>query len=636
MAKARPAWRLLQPLWVLPLLAWAVSMGLAVLSHDWLERVENTYSDTWHQLAGAQTTPEHVSLVLIDEPTLNAYPDTPLVFWSPLFAQSIEVLLANGARLVGVDFLFSVSAERWLQNFQLPVEKINYDQPLRLVLSQGKTVLVAAHSPGARYDQPQLPIADLWFALPDQNLARYIGWANLLLDDDGTVRHMACEPALRLHPDQEQGDRPRLNFAALLSQQALQDDAAALARLHELCNRREQIPIRFAGPPHTVTSISMLELLQAAEQGPLPAEMRAKIEGRVIILAADAALFDIHATPYSTGLFGQSQWMAGAEIHANAVETLMSAKVRDPLPAQQALGALGLLLAGAALLFRLLSPGWGSLLAAALVGLVALAGYLAFLHDLQLPVAAAQLALLVCFGLIYSVRFVGEIRVRRNIEMAFGRYVSKTVVQDLMASGQMPQLGGETVEVTVLFSDIRNFTSISERLTSQQVVQMINTYFAGATQCVLNEQGNIDKFIGDAIMAEFGAPIHREDHALRAVTAAIKLIENLTQFRVWFRQHLPEVADFEFDIGIGLHTGLVTMGNIGTAQRTEYTALGDTVNAASRLEGATKETGFHIVASDATIQAAGPTVITGRVAQLQVKGRKEPLLVHEVLGLRPS
>ena len=635
--RVRPGWSLLKPVWLLPVVVWAGAMLWAgtCLSQSWLARAERFYSDSWHQLTGQRAEATQVLLVLIDEATLDAYPDTPLVFWSPLFAKTVQVLQAHGARVIGLDFLFSVSAERWLQQFQVPPAQLNYDQALRTALSEGHTVLAASYIKGAKWDQPLLPVADLWFALPEQNMQAYLGWVNLQIDDDGTVRRLVCEPPLRLPAEAQDEDRPRLSFPALLSQHAVATDAAR-AELQRLCDAQASMRINFTGPPGTVPKLSMARLLQAHDAGPLPPEMHELIRDKVIIVAADSALYDNHATPYATGAGARSQWMTGAEIHANAVETLLRhAPLRDA-PWPWALLGLGALLAPLAWLLRTWSPSAGGALSLGACGAVAVAGYAAFTRDTLLPVAVSQGAVMLMFGAMYAVRFVGEIRVRRHIESAFGRYVSKTVVDDLVASGKMPQLGGETMEVTVLFSDIRNFTSMSERLQSQQVVHMVNTYFAGATQCVLDQGGNIDKFIGDAIMAEFGAPIRRADHALCAITAAVKMIDNLASFRVWFRQHLPELAEFEFDIGIGIHTGAVTMGNVGTAQRTEYTALGDTVNAAARLEGATKETGFHIVASDVTVTAAGPRVITGRRAQLHVKGRKEPLVVHEVLGLRPA
>ena len=146
----------------------------------------------------------------------------------------------------------------------------------------------------------------------------------------------------------------------------------------------------------------------------------------------------------------------------------------------------------------------------------------------------------------------------------------------------------------------------------------------------------MDKFIGDSIMAVFGSPVPHRDHALHAIRAALGMIETAREFRSWMDQHFAGKDLPAFAIGIGLHTGEAVIGSIGSPKRMEFTAIGDTVNLASRLESLTKDLGWAVVASSATIQAAGPSVVTGRQEKVTVKGRKEYAQVYEVIGLRPK
>jgi adenylate cyclase len=205
----------------------------------------------------------------------------------------------------------------------------------------------------------------------------------------------------------------------------------------------------------------------------------------------------------------------------------------------------------------------------------------------------------------------------------------------LLASSELPELGGQASRVTVLFSDIRNFTTISERLSAKEVVEMLNTYFERACGVLLKEGATIDKFIGDAIMAEFGAPLPQPDHALRALRAAVALHAVAVDFRQWMAVRFAGRELPEFAVGVGIHTGEAVIGNIGSSARMEYTAIGDTVNLASRLEGKTKETNCGILASIDTVSAAGANVKTGSCHELTVKGRTQPVVALEILSAIP-
>jgi adenylate cyclase len=202
----------------------------------------------------------------------------------------------------------------------------------------------------------------------------------------------------------------------------------------------------------------------------------------------------------------------------------------------------------------------------------------------------------------------------------FGQYVSDEVVEKLLATGHRPDLGGEALQVTILFADIRNFTKLSQRLSSHQVVDMLNTYLSRVCEPILEQGGTVDKFIGDAVMAVFGSPVRFPDHARHAVRAALAMAATAREFRSW----------------MGLHTGDAVIGNIGSPKRKEFTAIGDTVNTASRIEEITKQLGSTIVASGATIIAAGPGVLTGKREKVSIRGRDEQLEVFEVIGLQPE
>ena len=190
------------------------------------------------------------------------------------------------------------------------------------------------------------------------------------------------------------------------------------------------------------------------------------------------------------------------------------------------------------------------------------------------------------------------------------------------------------MRISVLFSDMRQFTTISEKLTAHETVELLNTYYAKAVAVIRDEGGTIDKFMGDAVMAEFGVPYPFPDHAHRALRAAVRLRDVAREFAVWMRTRFPDRDIPSFAIGVGIHTGDAVVGNIGSEMRMEYTAIGDTVNVASRLESETKHLNCVIAASVEVLRAAGGCVETGIHDTIRVKGRLEPLEVYEIIDVR--
>lgn len=216
---------------------------------------------------------------------------------------------------------------------------------------------------------------------------------------------------------------------------------------------------------------------------------------------------------------------------------------------------------------------------------------------------------------------------RDRLKETFGRYVTRQVADHLMKSDQA--LGGELVPVTVLFSDIRSFTSISENMDPRELLDFLNEYLSGMVESVLLHHGVVDKFIGDAIMAVFGAPVPEPDDPLHAVRAALSMRERLAKINQDFRARgLPEIRT-----GIGLHSGQVVAGNMGHSERMEYTVIGDTVNLASRLEGMTKELDCDVVVSEDLYQQVKDHVVVEPLKKIKVKGRDQEVMVYRLIKL---
>jgi class 3 adenylate cyclase len=356
------------------------------------------------------------------------------------------------------------------------------------------------------------------------------------------------------------------------------------------------------------------------------------LKGKIVIIAANnAGTSDLHFTPYSRGaMAGQ---MAGGEIHANIVETILSGRYPQVLPRWAEVAYVGLLLSLASWFFLRWSVGGGAALAVVLLIAVVPPGYFGFQADWILPVAELQTGLTTAFLMTLGLRLTGEERERSRMRQVFGRYVADEVVEVLLADDRKPDLAGESKNVTVLFSDIRGFTTISEKLSAHEVVEMLNAYFTRVCEPILAAGGTVDKYIGDAVMAVFGSPVTHPDHARRAVRAALGMAKAAAEFKDWMVQRFPDRGLAQFGIGVGLHTGEAVIGDIGTPRRKEFTAIGDTVNAASRLEGVTKELKVVVVASEATVKAAGEGVRTGKVETVTVKGRAEAIRAFEIVGL---
>jgi class 3 adenylate cyclase/CHASE2 domain-containing sensor protein len=625
--------------WLALLGLMACLMAEALFRSGALDAVDQRLQDFWFQWQGKRHDAQHVAIVAIDEATLAAYPDDPLLFWSNRLALVVERLRKVGAPAVGLDMLLSMSPERWLakQGNELRNAARDYDQGFREQVNSGQLVLAATRTgSGAQATDYLLPSPDYLLALPDFDLPGHVGLADLFDEGDGIIRRYLIAPVAAADRDLLKDPLPLLSLPSLLAVRSAGMDANAPSWVlggRQVSIDQAPTPIPYIGPPGSFPRISLKQLL--SDDALNDPEIQG-LRGKVVLIGATApGLNDDHFTPYATLVIsGRAALMSGVEVHANVLESLLSGERMQPLGDGLRIAILLILACVAAVAFVALPVWFGSLLWLAGLGLLMGFGYLAFRLGIMAPVSIYGAATLIVLLCVFGWRLTGEERERARVRKMFGRYVSEQVVEALLVPGNRPEMGGQSKVITVLFTDIRNFTTLSERLSAKEVVEILNTYLERACAVVLHEGGSIDKFIGDTIMVEFGSPLPLIDHATRAARAAVALKGVAEEFAAWMTNRFPGHDLPKFAIGIGLHTGEAVVGNIGTPDRMEFTAIGDTVNLASRIEGMTKVVGCVILASEATVKHANGAIVCGRSEEVMVRGRQAAVRVFEILQVK--
>jgi len=385
-------------------------------------------------------------------------------------------------------------------------------------------------------------------------------------------------------------------------------------------NEEGKMLINFYGPPRTFPYYSLSDVLSGA----IPA---GTFQGKIVLFGFTSSVYqDVHSASF------QAKTYPGVEVHATILANILQQDFLTK-PSWTLFVEVGMILllglvSGLAL-FRLQTLAGA---AASLFSLLLAAGgaYIAFAAwQVWLNITFPALFIVLNYLIAISYKYFIEEKEKREIKDAFQHYIAPAVVEQIIARGENLPLEGEQKILTALFSDIRGFTSLSEKMAQKELVPFLDEYFAEMNQIVLEHAGTIDKYIGDAMMVFYGAPVEQPDHALRACRTAVDMILRLEELRVrWKARGLPLI-----NIGIGINSGEMTVGNIGSADRLNYTIMGDHVNLASRLEGVNKEYGTRIIISQFTHDLIRQADFTAReLDSVRVKGKETPVTIYELLG----
>jgi adenylate cyclase len=347
------------------------------------------------------------------------------------------------------------------------------------------------------------------------------------------------------------------------------------------------------------------------------------LKDKIVLIGTSApGLLDLRSTPVQN-------IYPGVEVHANIISGILDDRIKHK-PAWTVGYEFVLLVVIAismALLLPLVSPLLAAVATGGISGLVMAGTFIAWHNNLILPLASPLLLIGLIFTLHMSYGFFIESRGKRQLANLFGHYIPPELVDEMSESPDEYSLDGENREMTVLFSDVRGFTTISEGMDPKQLTQLMNALLTPMTRVIHKNRGTIDKYMGDAIMSFWGAPIADPEHAHHALYAAMEMMEELKIMQEDFRQRgWPEV-----NIGIGLNTGNMNVGNMGSEFRMAYTVLGDAVNLGSRLEGLTKNYGVNIIVSEST-KSEIPEFLFRELDLVRVKGKNEPVAIFEPIG----
>jgi adenylate cyclase len=379
---------------------------------------------------------------------------------------------------------------------------------------------------------------------------------------------------------------------------------------------RGQMMINYQGPASTFTHYSIIDVLQKNFSP-------GAFQGKVILIGATATgIGDLRGTPYGGTTY------PGVEIHANVIDNILNQRFLKHGFRQVLADGLLILFFGIPLgiWMALVSPRWMWFGVSLLLPMI-LINFWAFLHGWWLNLLVPALTLSTNVLLVSLYRSLFEEKEKRRVRAAFGQYLSPEVIRRLLVSPQLVE--PRKTDITVMFSDIRGFTTISEKLDAQDLALFLNQYLSDMTGLVFEHHGTLDKYIGDAVMAFWGAPFEEPGHAARGCNTGLKMMDRVREMqKKWEAEGKPHL-----DIGIGLNTGVASVGNMGSVLRYGYTALGDTVNLSSRLEGLNKDYGTHILVNETTYAATKDDGFVFRELDLiRVKGKLQPVTIYELIG----
>ncbi len=572
-------------------LAWllgALPVSLVGLTLVWGHKLSEASFDLPFLFRSALSVPE-VEIVYLDEPSRNSLQQTNALWNRQLYAQLLTMLSRNDARLVFFDM-----------TFDQPGDPLVDEELAKAIRDQGRVVL------GGRFDQ--MPHESSIASATDTRLHPPIdllrtnaaGWGLIMLRPDDSQF-----TARQLYPG-------TADYSAAVWVAA---ELAGAPITRDSSRRLEPRWLSYYGPPYTLPSVSLAEALA------LPATETNRFRDKFVFVGGHGSAFksDLFATPYTD--FGGG-FSPGVEILATAFLNLARGDWLERMPGQAALvGLWGMLATFGLLRLRPWHAAWVALLAA---GAIAAAScYVQWQHRLWwtwLVPAAVQTPMALVWSIGYQYAF--EYRQRRKLRKAFSSYLSPHLVERIAESDADLSLGGKEVEATILFTDLEGFTALSETLSPAEVSGILTTYFNRTTKHILEQHGTIIKYIGDAVMAVWGAPLPDADHAEHAVLAACGMIQAGRQ----------EIAGRRLRTRIGINTGPALAGNLGSDFRFDYTVIGATTNLASRLEELNRSLGTDILISEATRQKLTDKLAVRGLGRFFIKGVKQPVRVYEVLG----
>ncbi|MGJ5814575.1 CHASE2 domain-containing protein [Paludibaculum fermentans] len=559
----------------------AASVFAFALGETRIIRLLHLKSGDLYFVAAQPEQPKDIVLIVVDQKSLDRFPE-PLLLWHGYYAEAIEAAADAGAKVLGLDVAFPIPVNQWAAG---------YDERMAqaVISTSSRMPVMCGYAASTLSQQRKWPV-------PMNMAAAAMGqtaYVNLRADEDDFIRSIELAEA--------EGSR---SMSLAVSERFMG---------RPLTYPQHNMLIHYVGPAGTFPRVSLCDFVDAARAG-RSKQLQDWVGGKAVLLGPDL-ITDRHATPFYAFRAGTPANTAGVEIHANAVWTLLSGRHIVPLslPLKVTLTAAVSL---AASLVTLLVAGWP--LFGYLVVLAALstsAGFLLFgggwlvaPSEILLPLLISGLLSLV-FGYFFAAR--GRDTFRNAVRV----FVGKQVAEALDASGKIA-LSGRREAVTILFTDIRGFTAWCDTQEPETVVARLNEYFAVMTACIVRHGGQVNKFIGDGIMAIFsdaeGAALG--DHALRAVRCAVEMVGQPMEFRT----------------GAGIHTGDAIVGNVGSGDKMDYTALGDTVNLAARLEGLNKEFQTRILMSAATWDRVKGSVEARRLGQVTVRGKSVEQSIYTV------
>ncbi|MCL6639065.1 MAG: adenylate/guanylate cyclase domain-containing protein [Firmicutes bacterium] len=546
------------------------------------ERPELVVYDTWFKLRGPRPAPAEVVVVAMDDRSIRELGILP---WPRrIHARLIESL--KEARVIGFDVTFDTPGT--------PEDNTRLAAAMK---EHGKVVLASMFSfeqEGRNtYQVPLFPVKQVAAA------AAGIGFINMPEDMDNVVRRLSV-----VDVNYFKRPFPCFSLAVLLAGRDLNPNhlkfiggsALSAGDMIVPLDKKNQVLVDYWGPAGTFKTYSYVDVLEGRVS-------RDELAGKIVLVGpTSAAEQDIKYTPFSRGnmVLAGALPLPGVEVHASAIGTYLAGSYYKRAPLMLNLAVLLIVgILAAAVVCRAGSPWRGLLFNLTVMSTTIIAVFLVWHYghywiNLASPLG---LAMLVYTGITAENLVRTELE-RRRTRALFARYVPPAVVEDLLRHREDIVLGGVRVELTVLFSDIRCFTSFSEDKTPEYVVTRLNEYFTEMTAVIFKHGGTLDKYLGDGMMAFFGAPVHYEDHADRALAASLEMLERLAELNNKWR----EQGEPTFDIGVGINSGPVVVGNVGSPERMDYTIMGGDVNLASRLESMNKEYQTRIIFSDRTLK----------------------------------